>query len=108
MRRVSRPASILGAAVVLSSCGGDGLQDAARTANDARVGQVGRVADEACRRAADAIPAARKVFDDVRERALRGDASDAKALLDKALALEASGLELKARLALQACRAALG
>lgn len=96
------------AAALLSGCGADDVRDVAGAADDVRSGHVGRAGDDACRRAADLVPAARDLFDDVREAALRGEPGHARTLLDKALRAEASGLELKARVVFRACRAALG
>lgn len=102
-----RPGLLL-VTVIVSGCGGGDVRDAVRAGDDVRTGQVGRAADGACRRAAEAIPAVRGLLDEVRQAALRGDASRAKSLLDNALQLEAAGLEFKARVALRACRTALG
>lgn len=109
MRRGSRrlALAVLAAAAVLSGCGDD-VREVARAADDVRTGHVGRAADDACHHASDLIPAARDLFDDVRAAALRGEPGHARVLLDKALRAEASGLEFKARVALRACRAALG
>ena len=92
----------------LQACGNDDVREVARTANEVRHSQAGRLAATACARAGDLIPEARDVFDRVSNEALQGDRNHAKDILASGLRIHALQLELQARTALAACRAALG
>ena len=92
----------------LQACGNDDVREVARTADQVRHSQAGRLAAKACARAGDLIPEARDVFDRVSRDALQGHRSDAREILASGLRIHALQLELQARTALAACRAALG
>ena len=84
------------------------MREVARTANEVRHSEAGRLAQKACRRAGELIPQARVVFDRVSKEALEGDRNHAKEMLASGLQLHVLQVELQARTALAACRAALG
>lgn len=95
-------------AAVLQACSDDDVRGVARTANDVRRSEAGRFAEKACNHAGELIPQARVVFDRVSKEALEGDRNHAKDLLASGLRVHVLQLELQARTALAACRAALG
>ena len=95
-------------AALLQACSNDDVRGVARTANEVRHSEAGHLAQRACKHAGEVIPQARVVFDRVSKDALEGDRSHARKLLASGLQLHVSQLELQARTALAACRAALG
>jgi hypothetical protein len=109
MRRslVIHVTTLIVSATMLQACSNDDVRDAARTANEVRESQAARIAEKACKRAGALIPQARGVFDRVSEEALKGDRGHANEILASGLRIHALQLELQARAALAACRAAL-
>jgi hypothetical protein len=105
---VIRVAIVILTTTTLQACGNDDVRKVARTANEVRHSEAGRLAQKACRRAGELIPQARVVFDRASEEALQGDRNHAKEILASGLRIHALQLELQARAALAACRAALG
>jgi hypothetical protein len=103
-----RVAMLIVSATMLQACSTDDVRDAAKTANEVRHSEAGRLAEKACKHAGALMPQARGVFDRVSEEALKGDRGHAKELLASGLRLHVAQLELQARTALAACRAALG
>ena len=94
-------------AALLQACSDD-VRGVARTANEVRHSEAGHLAQKACKHAGELIPQARSVFDRVSREALQGDRNHAKDMLASGLRIHVLQLELQARTALAACRAALG
>jgi hypothetical protein len=101
-------AMVIVTAALLQACSDDDVRGVARTANEVRHSEAGHLAQKACKHAGELIPQARGIFNRVSREALEGDRNHAKDILASGLRIHVLQLELQARTALAACRAALG